>query len=315
LIQNVWGLVQRKKTEEALRESEERHRTILQTAMDGFWLVDTQGRLLEVNETYCRMSGYSVQELLARRIPDLEAVEMEDNTADHIQKIMAQGEDRFESRHRRKDGTVFDVEISVQFRPAEGGRLVCFLQEITERKRAEEEKRSLEEQLRRAEKMEALGILAGGVAHDLNNVLGIVVGYAELLLMDADKSSSIRPSLVHILDGGQRAAAIIQDLPALAGRGVSGRQVLNLNNIIVDCRKSPEFEKLSSYHPSVKIKTDLEPELLNISGSAVHLGKTLFNLASNASEAMPKGGALTIKTSNQYLDRPIQGYDEVREGN
>ena len=69
-----------------------------------------------------------------------------------------------------------------------------------------------------------------------------------------------------------------------------------------------------SYHPSVKIKTDLEPDLLNISGSSVHLGKTLFNLVSNASEAMPKGGTLTIKTSNQYLDKPIKGYDEVREG-
>jgi PAS domain S-box-containing protein len=122
-----------------LRQSEERHRAIVQTAMDGFWLVDVEGRLLEVNETYCRMSGYGVEELLTMRIPDLESIEADEDTAGHIQKVMAQGEDRFESRHRRKDGRIFDVEVSVQYRPvAEGGRLVVFLREITERKQREQ---------------------------------------------------------------------------------------------------------------------------------------------------------------------------------
>jgi len=93
------------------------------------------------------------------------------------------------------------------------------VRDLTERRQAEEEKRSLEEQLQRAEKMEALGILAGGVAHDLNNVLGIVVGYAELLLMEEDKSSSIRPSLVHILDGGARGGG---HYPGSAGYGQKG---------------------------------------------------------------------------------------------
>jgi PAS domain S-box-containing protein len=186
--------------------------------------------------------------------------------------------------------------------------------DITDRKRAEDEKRSLTERLQRAEKMEALGTLAGGVAHDLNNVLGIVVGYAEMLLMDADKSSSIRSDLQNIMSGGQRAAAIVQDLLTLARRGVSGRKVLNLNKIIADTQKSPEFDNLSSYHPSIKIRTELEPDLLNVSGSSVHLGKTLFNLVSNASEAMPNGGIVTIKTANQYLEKPIHRYDEVLEG-
>jgi PAS domain S-box-containing protein len=186
--------------------------------------------------------------------------------------------------------------------------------DITERRQAEEERQGLQERLQRAEKMEALGTLAGGVAHDLNNVLGIIVGYAEMLLLDEEKSSPRRPSLVHIQNGGQRAAAIVQDLLTLTRRGVSNRKVLNLNQIIVDCRKSPEFKNLSTYHPSVKISSDLEPDLLNISGSSVHLGKTLFNLISNASEAMPNGGIVTIKTANQYLDKPIRGYDEVREG-
>ena len=131
----------------ALRESEKRHRTILQTAMDGFWLVDMQGRLLEVNETYCRMSGYSAPELLALCIPDLEANEAAHDTAAHIRKIVAQGEDRFESRHRRKDGSLFDVEISVQHQPDGDGRTVAFLQDITERKRTEAALRQQAEEL------------------------------------------------------------------------------------------------------------------------------------------------------------------------
>jgi PAS domain S-box-containing protein len=127
-------IAKRKQAEEALRASGEQHRSILLTAMDGFWLVDMQGRLLEVNEAYCRMSGYSARELLAMGIPDMEASETADAVSAHCRKSMAQGEDRFESRHRRKDGTVFDVEVSVQYRSADGGQFVAFLRDISERK-------------------------------------------------------------------------------------------------------------------------------------------------------------------------------------
>jgi PAS domain S-box-containing protein len=128
-----------KPLEEALRESEERHRVLLQTAMDGFWMIDMQGCLKEVNEAYCQMSGYSKQELMAMRVSDLEVVEDADETAAHIQRVMEHGEDRFETRHRRKDGGTIDIEISVQYREyGESIRMVAFLRDITERKRAEE---------------------------------------------------------------------------------------------------------------------------------------------------------------------------------
>jgi signal transduction histidine kinase/ActR/RegA family two-component response regulator len=186
--------------------------------------------------------------------------------------------------------------------------------EIAVRKRAEEERKGLEERLQRAEKMEALGTLAGGVAHDLNNVLGIVVGYSELLLDGLDESSSERSQAMEILRGGQRAAAIVQDLLTLARRGVTSKKVLNLNTIVMGCQKSPVFAKVLSVHPNTQIKTDFETDLLNVLGSSVHLEKSLINLVSNAVEAMPNGGTLTVKTANCYLDRPISGYDQVREG-
>jgi len=183
-----------------------------------------------------------------------------------------------------------------------------------EYRQAADERQRLEGRLQRAEKMEALGTLAGGVAHDLNNVLGIIVGYSEMILDGVDKSNPLRHGLENVMNGGLKAAAIVEDLLALARRGVQERTILNLNNVITDCQESPEVAKLSDHHPSVRIEPNLEPDLLNISGSSVHLEKSLYNLISNASEAMPKGGTLTIRTANQYLDRPIHGYDQIQVG-
>ena len=166
----------------------------------------------------------------------------------------------------------------------------------------------------KGEKMEALGTLAGGVAHDLNNVLGVVVGYAEMLLDETDESHPFREHAVNIMKGGERAAAIVQDLLTLARRGVKTGKVVNLNAIVMDYQMAPEFYKLRSSSRKVQITTDLEGGLSNIVGSPVHLTKTIMNLFSNAMEAMPDGGLLTVRTSNCYLDRPIQGYDHVREG-
>ncbi|MHB9138517.1 MAG: PAS domain S-box protein, partial [Victivallaceae bacterium] len=126
----------RQQSEARLRASEERNRAILQTAMDGFWTADMQGHLLEVNDTYCRMSGYNAEELLAMRIADLEVNTNPYDATARIQNLLEKGEDRFETRHRRRDGAVFDVEISVQYR-AQENKLVAFIRDITERKRAE----------------------------------------------------------------------------------------------------------------------------------------------------------------------------------
>jgi len=122
-----------KKTRQ-LSDSNEHHHSILQMAMDGIWLVDTEGCLLEVNDSYCRMSGYSEQELLVMHISDLEDSEKAADIKARIQEMRTQGEDRFESRHRRKDGGVFEVEVSLQYRPVKGGQLVAFIHDITERK-------------------------------------------------------------------------------------------------------------------------------------------------------------------------------------
>jgi CheY-like chemotaxis protein len=163
--------------------------------------------------------------------------------------------------------------------------------------------------------MEALGLLAGGVAHDLNNVLSGIISYPELILMDLDENHSARSMVSAIQRSGQKAAAIVQDLLALARRGVNHTSILNINNdIILDYLNSPEFRKMQSYHPAVTVETQLAPDIMNIRGSAIHLKKTIMNLVSNAAEAQPDGGRIIITTKNIYVDRPISGYDEVNEG-
>ncbi len=186
--------------------------------------------------------------------------------------------------------------------------------EMEERKRAEEEQKRLETQLQRAQKMEAIGTLAGGVAHDLNNVLGGLVSYPELLLMEMPEDSPLRKAMLTIQKSGEKAAAIVQDLLTLARGGVAVTEVVDLNHIVSEYLISLEYRKLKDFHPNVKLETDLETDSLHILGSPVHLSKTVMNLVSNAVEAMPDGGEILISTESRYIDQPISGYDDVDGG-
>lgn len=126
-------ITERKQAEQELRESEELHKAILHTASDGYWLVDLHGKLLEVNESYCRMSGYTEEELLTMSVSDLECAEQAEEIAEHIKAVIANGQQVFESRHRRKDGSEFDVEIGAQYQPMQDGRVVVFTRDVEER--------------------------------------------------------------------------------------------------------------------------------------------------------------------------------------
>jgi signal transduction histidine kinase len=228
---------------------------------------------------------------------------------DFIQARLLQAEKRKVTEANR------DLENRVQERTAQVQKANEELkQEIIERKLSEKERRYLEAQLAKSQKMEAIGTLAGGVAHDLNNILSGLVSYPELLLMDLPEDSTLKQPILTIQASGQKAAAIVQDLLTLARRGVSVREAMNLNQLIEEYLNSPENQKILQHHPGVTVETNLQADLFNMMGSPVHISKTIMNLVSNAAEAMPKGGKISITTENRYIDKSLKGYDAVDEG-
>ena len=176
--------------------------------------------------------------------------------------------------------------------------------ELGERIQAEQEKEKLQQQIHSAKKMEALGLLAGGVAHDLNNILAGAVGYSDLLMRKVSAESPLQNYLQEIRESGRRAAAVVADLLTISRDAASDRNVANLNRIVEEYMSSPEQHALAERFTKIEFKVDLEPELYNMSCSIIHLKKSLMNLVINAAEASHTG-LVTIKTANSFIDEPM----------
>ena len=311
-------VIERKRAEEALRQSEERFRRMADNAPLGIIVIDREGRILDVNRALLRILGS----------PSAEATEMinlftfppliDSGIAGDFKKCLDEA-GLFTSEHPYTSKWGKQIYIRSHLVPIfDADQLVVgaqgLIEDFTEYMQMEEERHHLEEHLRRVEKMEAIGTLAGGVAHDLNNVLGVLTGYAELLLLGMKKESPQRHYAANILKSSERGAAIVQDLLTLARRGVSVSEVTNLNDLVGDYLDSPEFLKLTSLYPQVRVETSFAPDLLNVIGSPVHLEKSVMNLVLNASEAMPAGGVVTIATGNRFLEKPVRGHEEMKAG-
>ncbi len=209
----------------------------------------------------------------------------------------------------------FWLEILASVVPFHGNQsILIHAVDTTKRKLMESEQNRLRQKVTRGEKMETLAKLAGGVAHDLNNILSGIVSYPELLLLDLNEGDKFYKPLQTIHKSGLKAAAIVQDLLTLTRRGVVVTAVVNLGDIIKEYLASPEFGNLHSFCPDIKIATDISFDLMNIQGSHLHLSKSLMNLVTNAAEAMPQGGTIQIKAENRYIDIPIEGYENIVEG-
>ena len=175
-------------------------------------------------------------------------------------------------------------------------------------------RKQLENQLEQSQKMEAIGNLAAGVAHDLNNILSGLVSYPELLLLELPEDSPMCKKIQTIQRSGQRAAAIVQDMLTIARRGVRNSEVINLNEIVVDYLGSPEGRNAIDARPDIKVEQNLGNDILSVKGSRVHILKVIMNLVNNAAEAMPSGGRIRIATQNLYLDAVFDAYEQIPEG-
>lgn len=299
-----------------LKQSEDRYRDIFDNVSDFLYFHRLNGELIEANTAFKRTTGYSDADLAGLNIRNLVPEAHRDGFDDYLNAVHETGHAEGIFTLLKKDDTPLIVEYknSIIY---DGGRPLGVrgsARDITERWHSRKEKKRLEAMLERAKKMEAVGTLAGGVAHDLNNVLGGIVGYPELLLMDLPEDNPLRVPIAAIQESGQKASAIVQDLLTMARRGVPVTETVNLNGVIESYLASPEFEKLRRTHPGVLIESSLDNQTLYVKGSPVHLSKTIMNIVSNAAEAMPTGGILAISTMSLYVGTPVRGYDVVEKG-
>ena len=304
--------------EMALRESEEKYRELANSLPQIVFETDSNGTLTFANRNTTKLIGFSKDDI-NRGVSVFQLLSFESSKAfleQFPELLNGKKLDGFETMACSLDGRTFPVEIHTtpvgkSKRPV-GIRGIMI--DLTEKKHAEEAEKKLTRKLQRAQKMEILGTMAGGVAHDLNNILSGIVSYPDLILLQLPQESTLRKPIQVMQESGKKAAAIVQDLLTLTRRGVVTSNVLSLNAIVKQYLESPEHQKMMSFHSGVRVDVALASDLLSIEGSTVHLMKTVMNLVSNAAEAMPDGGLIKIRTSNCFLDRSLKGYSDIQAG-
>jgi len=274
---------------------EELFRLISENAADMIAVVDADGKRLYNSPAYERILGYSAEELL--KTSSLEQVHPDDRPiVEEAARAARTGHGRtIQYRMRHKDGSWHVLESgasTVLNAHGQVEKLVIVNRDVSARKQ-------LEEQFRQSQKMEAVGRLSGGVAHDFNNILGVIIGYAEFLQERMAPEDSLRGSVDEILKAGKRAASLTRQLLAFSRQQVLDPKVIDLNSIVLDMEKL--MRRLIG--EDIELSTPLSPDVGHVKADQGQLEQVIMNLAVNARDAMPQGGKLTISTENMVMDQ------------
>jgi PAS domain S-box-containing protein len=250
--------------------------------MDGFWLTDAEGKILEVNDSYCKLTGYSREELLAMSITDVEAVELSEETARHIERVKKKGYDRFETRHRNKNSQIIDVEVSVNFIEDEGGRFFVFIRDITERKKAEQLKD------------EFIGL----VSHELRTPLTVISGSLRTAMSEGLSQEDRRELIQNAAEGADSLEAILENMLELS-RYQAGRLQLRIETVSIADAVKNVTEKLKRQGISHQFLMDIPRELPEVEADPVRVERILFNLMENATKYSPEDSKITVSSRTQ----------------
>jgi len=284
---------------------EERNRVLtrwIDAHSDGAFWIDTNNNFVYASTAGCRVVGYEPDELLGQPVSLISPRATPERMKEVWEILRRDGSFAFESLHRRKDGSEFPVELMATLVWSGGKEYFCgFAHDISERKRAQEERTLLAKELQQAQKMEAIGRLAGGVAHSFNNILTALGGYCELLLAKLPPDSDCRPEAEQIKRAADHAASVTHELLVFSRREV-GRQVrLDLNTVVVQT----QLLLRELIRGDIKIVTALAPVVPLVQGDRSQIEQVLTNLVVNATDAMPNGGVISIETADLEIDLPL----------
>ena len=273
----------------------------------------SEKRIFEVNQQFCSFFGTTEDEALHHAldkfIPGLEFPPA-------LQPSSIDTPHAFELFGMRMNGTTFPAEVRLkQIKENSNSRWVAAIRDLTSRKVEKESRARLEEKLTYAMRMESIGLMAGSVAHDLNNILCSIVTFPELLLLDMPANAKYRSDIDQIKRAGQQAATVVADLLTIARGSTCKKEICNLNDTIREYRDSLDFLHQSRSFPNTSVEFDLDPKLKNTRISPVQVAKCLINLVRNAAEAINKQGTVTVYTARRTFRETFQGYEAVPPGN
>ena len=308
LVRSVHYAIERKRAEEALRESKARFQELFNEAPVGYHEVDAEGRIFRVNRTELEMLGYTAEEMLGQSVSKFTVKEKtpQQPVLTNLTNIVSSTQG-FERTYQRKDGTTIPVLVERRVIREANGKVKSIrstIQDITERKRAEEEREKMQAQLIQAQKMESIGTLAGGVAHDFNNLLTTIQGYAQLAMMSLKESDPFYENFKEIRQASVRAANLTRQLLLFSRQQAMDLNLINLNATVGNLMKM--LRRLIG--EDITIQTDLDPNLWMNMADAGNMEQVIMNLVVNARDAMPEGKNITIKTENVDID---EGYCET----
>lgn len=303
-------VMEREQRETALRQTEFNYNRLIENLPHRFFLKNKDLVFISCSSNLAKDLGKSVEEVVGKTDAELFPAEFAEKFMEDDRRVMNGGIPDEREVTITRDGeeqTTLVVKAPALDENGEVDGILGFYTDITEQKQ-------LEENYNRAQKMESLGILAGGVAHDLNNILSVVVAYSEILLADLPEGNPMTAHIQKMKNSGFKASAIVADLLTIA-RGIAVTKVpIMINDLINDYLNSSELEELKSVYPEISVVQNLSPDLMNIHASSVHFSKVIMNLVSNAFESIKTKGTVTIATFNRHLDSEIQGFETIEAG-
>ncbi len=312
LITMIKRAIEKINTGDALRESEQRYKTLFDNAGDAIFILEPGGKFLDVNKVAYKRLGYEKEELLNMTPEDIDTPEYAIMVEDRISEIISKKQLSFETAHRCKNGKIIYVELNNRLIDYRGKTaILSTARDITERKEAEKEKEKLYAQLLQIQKMEALGLLAGGIAHDFNNILSGIIGYSELALYDIKPDNPVRIYIEKVIKASNRAKELAKQILTFGRREFEGKKDIKPSAIV---REALTFMR-STLPTTIEIKDNISSKN-SIKADPSQIYQILLNLCTNAGHAMrDNGGILEVSlTDTEIFPKDIAPYSALKAG-